>query len=560
MNKIITIVVIAIFALGCTTTTKTEEIKKKPNVLFIAFDDLRAELGCYGSEIVKSPNIDGLASRGVVFNRAYCQQAICGPSRASIMTGAYPEAINVIDLFQNFRLNRPDIITIPQQFHANGYETVYIGKIFHPNENDDEMSWSRKPVLAKRSPDAPKTIGGYALKENQQIFRDNKAQLIEEYGRELIEENWLARGPGHECADVPDDTYEDGYNTNCAIATLNDLVQNGDKPWFLALGYHKPHLDWIAPQKYWDLYVEEELPISTQVNPPKDGASMGLSESLEVRVGASIPKTTDFSPELQRTLRHAYYACTSYVDAQLGKLIQALKESGQLDNTIVVLWSDHGFNLGEMGYWGKATNYEMATRVPFIIVAPDVTDKVKGQESNALVGLIDVFPTLCDLAGIEKPENIQGNSLVPVLKNPNAEWKDAAFSLFPTPALREWAARPFTEPFRKSFFAPLIENIETRIKEQMGDKWDRNAFENFVMGYAMRTDRYRLVVWKDRRRPNETPLFVEIYDHLKDPEETVNIAKDNPELEKELLNQFNKEWKGYRADLNDKTPSGDSYE
>jgi len=541
-NQILSFALVAI-ALSCVSAPKEQQVLgKRPNVLFIAFDDLRTELGCYGSEVVKSPNIDALASQGVTFNRAYCQQAICGPSRASIMTGAYPETINVIDLFQNFRLNRPEINTIPQQFLKYGYETVYLGKIFHPNENDEEMSWSRKPVIAERSPDAPKTVGGYALKESQQIYNENKAKLVAQYGQELIEKNWLAKGPSYECADVPDDTYEDGHNTTSAIATLKELTQNEGKPWFLALGFHKPHLDWIAPKKYWDMYNEDALPIATQVNPPKDGAAIGLSESLEVRVGASVPKEGDFSPELQRTLRHAYYACTSYVDAQVGKMMEALKESGELDNTIIVLWSDHGFNLGEMGYWGKATNYEMATRVPFIIVAPGITDKVKGQKSDALVGLIDVFPTLCDLAGLEKPAELQGNSLVPVLKNPNAEWKDAAFSLFPTPALREWAARPFTAPFRKSFFGPLIEKIEAKITAQMGDNWDRNAYENFVMGYAMRTDRYRVVVWKDRRRPNETPLFVEIYDHKLDPDETVNIAKDHPELEKELLAQFEKEW------------------
>lgn len=518
--------------------------KEKPNILFIAIDDLRTELGCYGSTIVKSPNIDALASQGVMFNRAYCQEAICGPSRASIMTGLRPETINVIDLFQDFRLNRPATVTLPQHFWENGYETVYIGKVFHPNETDDEMSWSRKPVLAKRNPNAPKTMAGYALKENQQIFIDNKINLDKEYGKEMIEENWLAKGPSYECADVPDDTYEDGYNTNSAIATLKDLVQKGDKPWFLALGFHKPHLDWIAPKKYWDMYNENEIPIATQVNPPKNGAAMGLSESLEVRVGANMPKTGDFSPELQRTLRHAYFACTSYIDAQIGKLVQELKETGEYNNTIIVLWSDHGFNLGEMGYWGKATNYEIATRVPFIIVAPGVTDKVKGEKSNAIVELVDVYPTLCDLAGLKKPVELEGHSIVPLLKNPSQGCQNAAFSLFPTPALREWAARPFTPPFRQSFFGPLIVKIEAKIKAQMGDKWNRDTFENFVMGYAMRTDRYRMVVWKDRRRPNDQPLFTELYDHNLDPDETVNIAMDQTDVVKKLMVQFNKGWNG----------------
>jgi hypothetical protein len=290
------------------------------------------------------------------------------------------------------------------------------------------------------------------------------------------------------------------------------------------------------------MYDEDKIPIATQVNPPKDGAAMGLSESLEVRVGANMPKTGDFPPALQRKLRHAYYACISYVDAQIGKMVQALKESGEYDNTIIVLWSDHGFNLGEMGYWGKATNYEMATRVPFIIVAPGITDKVKGEKSDALVELVDIYPTLCDLAGLQRPTQLEGHSIVPLLKKPDMQWQQAAFSLFPTPALREWAARPFTAPFRKSFFGPLIEKIEARIKAQMGDKWDRYTFENFVMGYAMRTDRYRLVVWKDRRRPNDKPLFIELYDHKIDPDETENIATQNPEIVKKLMVTFNGGW------------------
>lgn len=517
--------------------------KKQPNVLFIAVDDLRAELGSYGSEIVKSPNIDALSSQGVQFNHAYVQQAICGPSRASIMTGARNETINVIDLFQDFRENVPSIITIPQHFKENGYETVYTGKVFHGAYTDDEMSWSRKPVRVTVGANVPKTIGGYALAESQEMYIKNKEALDAKYGEKLIKENWLDKGPAVESADVPDETYDDGYNTLSAIATLKDMVKKGDKPWFLALGFKKPHLDFIAPKKYWDLYDESKIPLATQVTPPIDGAAMGLSESLEVRVSADMPKTGDFSPETQRKLKHGYYACISYIDAQLGKMIQALKDSGEYDNTIIVFWSDHGFNLGEMGYWGKATNYEIATRVPFIISAPGTTDKTKGQKSDATVELIDLYPTLCDLAGLTKPAHLEGESLVPFLKNPTAKSKKPAFSVFPTPALREWAARPFTPPFRTTFFMPLIEKIEAKIEAQMGDKWDRKTFEQFVMGYAMRTDNYRIVVWKDRRKPNDTPLYIELYDHIKDPNETVNIAKQNPKIVKELIALSNKKYK-----------------
>ena len=518
--------------------------KQQKNVLFLAVDDLKTELGCYGSQIVQSPNIDRLAADGILFTRAYCQQAICGPSRASIMTGARPETINVTDLFQYFRANVPSIKTIPQHFKDNGYETVFTGKVFHGKYVDREMSWSRLAVKPKRRADVPETKGGYALKESQDLYLENKKALEKRYGEKVIRENWLAKGPVTECADVPDDTYEDGYNTTAAIATLKELVVN-DRPWFLGLGFKKPHLDWIAPKKYWELYDRNEIPLATHTKRPVNGASMGLSESMEVRVAADMPKTEDFSVDLQKKLRHGYYACTSYIDAQIGRMIKALKDSGEYENTIIVLWSDHGFNLGEMGYWGKATNYEVATKVPFIIVAPGISQKVKGEQSNALVELVDVFPTLCDLADLEKPNHLEGTSLVPLLKKPTKKWKEDAFSIFPTPALREWAARPFTPPFRTAFYAPLIVEIEERISNQMGDKWNRKTFEEFVMGYAMRTDRYRTVVWKDRRKPLEAPLFVELYDHQEDPDETKNIADSNPELAAKLIKRMEKSgWQG----------------
>lgn len=523
-------------ALACVSITFQAQ-EKKPNVLFIAVDDLKTELGCYGSSIVKSPNIDKLAKEGVLFNRAYCQQAICGPSRASIMTGSRPESINVTDLFQDFRANRPSIKTIPQHFRENGYETAYTGKIFHGRYNDMELSWSKKVKKLPRDKNCPKTSGGYALAESQLMWLKNKIFLEEKYGEKIIRENWLDKGPVTECADVPDDTYEDGYNTTLAIGALKEMVK-ADKPWFLGLGFKKPHLDYIAPKKYWDLYDRASIPLAENTERPKNGASMGLSESMEVRVAADVPKTAKFSPELERKLRHGYYACTSYIDAQLGRMIEALKATGEYENTIIVFWSDHGFNLGEMGYWGKATNYEVATRVPFIISAPKVSKKVKGQTTNALVELVDVFPTLCDLAGLDKPSNIEGTSLVPLLKKPSRKWNEAAFSLFPSPALREWAARPFTPPFRTTFFQPLIKKIEKRIAAQMGDKWKRKTFEDFVMGYAMRTDRYRFVVWKDRRKPKADPLFVELYDHKNDPNETVNIAENNPGTVVKLMKQL----------------------
>lgn len=531
---------------GCTSPGETTSgTQQKPNILFIAVDDLRPELGCYGSEIAKTPNIDKLASEGLLFEKAYCQQAICSPSRASLMTGARPETINIIENYTYFRDINPDIVTLPQHFRANGYETVYTGKIYHGKFTDEELSWSREPASDKVAFEKPSLPGGYALQENVEIFRKNQAAIREKYGD--VSHYALGRGPAYECADVPDHTYQDGYNTELAIATMKDMVDNGDKPFFLGLGFKLPHLDWVAPKKYWDMYNPETIPLASHQEGPENGAAMGRHASFELRVRHGIPKSGDIDPELSRTLKHAYLASVSYVDAQIGKMISALEEAGIRENTIIMLWSDHGWHLGDMGIWGKATNYEIATRVPMMIWTPDMPDEHRGQRTDALVELIDMYPTLCDLAGLEIPEHLEGQSFTPLLKNPNRKWKRAAFSQYPNPALREWAANPLTPSMRETYFGPLIEEVEARIIEQQKEKWDRDLFENDLMGYTMRTMRYRLVVWKDRTDPNSTPVYIELYDHQTDPSETINIATTQPDLVGDLLIQFKAGWKGSLA-------------
>jgi len=514
--------------------------QKKPNVLFIAIDDLRPELGCYGSPIALTPNIDALAAGGLRFNRAYCQQAICSPSRASLMTGARPETIGVIENYTYFRDANPDIVTLPQHFWANGYETAYSGKIYHGKFTDKEKSWSRVP--AKLSTPKVQLPGGYALPENVAIFKEAQRAVREKYGN--TEHYALGRGPAYESAEVPDITYADGYNTEVAIATLKEMSGEANKPFFLGMGYRLPHLDWVAPKKYWDMYNREEIPMAEQVDAPEDGAAMGLHASFELRVRAGIPKSGPIDGELARTLKHAYLASVSYVDAQIGKLLAALDETGERDNTIIILWTDHGWHLGDMGVWGKATNYEIATRVPLIIQTPDILESTQGASSGALVELVDMYPTLCELAGLEQPDHLEGSSFVPLLQNPGRPWKKAVFSQYPNPALREWAANPLTSGMRETYFGPLIEEVEARIIQQQGIKWDRDLFENHLMGYSMRTDRYRLVAWKDRRNPTAAPLYVEVYDHQNDPQERVNIAAANQELVQELLKQFAAGWEG----------------
>jgi len=518
---------LGILACGCHASA----LGKKPNILFIAVDDLRPELGCYGAEIVRSPNLDRLAGDGMRFGRAYCQQAICGPSRASLMTGARPETIRVIENEAYFRQTNPGIVTLPQHFVAHGYEAVYCGKIFHGQMTDDEHSWSRKPAWNRVGVKRPQQPGGYALAENQQLWRKNQEAMLAKYGAEGS--GGLIHGPAFECADVADHEYQDGFNTRLAIATLKDHLEKvPDKPFFLGLGFHKPHLDFNAPKRYWDLYDREKIRLATQTRPPEGGAAIGLHESFELRVRHGIPKSGPIPDDLARTLLHAYYACVSYVDAQIGLMLQALEEAGIRENTIIVVWGDHGWHLGDMGVWGKATNYEIATRVPLIVWTPDM--KARGKATGAIVELLDLYPTLCELAGVPIPGHCEGRSFVPLLDDPGLEGKGFAISQFPSPALREWAANPLSPGMRQTFFGPLIEQVEDRIKAQQGDAWDRDLFENHQMGYALRTDRYRLVAWRDRRDANAEPFLEELYDHEKDPNETVNVASQHPELVAQL--------------------------
>ncbi|MEM8954618.1 MAG: sulfatase [Verrucomicrobiota bacterium] len=510
---------------------------EKPNILFIAIDDLRPELGCYGSPIAKSPVLDQLAADGLQFNRAYCQQAICSPSRASLMTGARPDSIGVIENFAYFRDLNPDIVTLPQHLIANGYETVYCGKIYHGKMTDNEHSWSREPARKTVGVPRPNTPGGYQKPENQKIRLENQEKMLAKYGPEGS--GGLIHGPAYENADVPDHAYADGYNTQLAITTLKDhLKKKPDQPLFLGLGFSKPHLNWIAPKKYWDLYDPADIKLATQTDAPKDGAATGIHASFELRTRHGIPKEGPIPDDLARTLLHAYYACVSYVDAQIGLMIDALEEAGVRDNTIIIVWGDHGWHLGEMGVWGKATNYEIATRVPLIIWTPDM--KTRGQGTDALVELVDMYPTLCELAGVPLSDHLEGKSFVPLLDDPAQKWKPVAISQFPNPALREWAANPLSDGMRQTFFGPLINEVEEKIITQQGDTWDRDLFENHLMGYTLRNNRYRLVIWRDYRDPGAEPVYVELYDHKSDPTETTNIAAAKPELVQKLTKQLTK--------------------
>ncbi|MEZ5386696.1 MAG: sulfatase [Prosthecobacter sp.] len=522
------LIFLTVLLLGVTMSFSAD----RPNILFIAVDDLRPELGCYGSKAIKSPNLDRLAAEGRRFDRAYCQQAICSPSRASLLSGMRPNQTGITHNYVEFRDLNPDVITLPQHFKANGYVTVSMGKVFH-HPGDDPQSWSRQPAVGKIPHKKPNYT--FADPKNDELHKRQQKEMFEIYGE--ASKRGLASGPAYECYDVPDHAYIDGWNTEVAIATLKDLRQSTpDKPFFLALGFKLPHLNWVAPKKYWDLYDRDQIKLPEQRTGPKDGAQIGLHPSFELRVREHIPKIGPMGDDLSRTLLHAYYASVSYVDANIGKMLAALDESAVRDNTIVIVWGDHGWHLGEMGIWGKATNYEIATRVPLIISTPDM--KMRGVGTESLAEFVDLYPTLCELAGLPRPDHLAGTSLVPILEDPSAKVKNAAFSQFPSPALREWAANPLSAEMRETFFGPLIEEVEARIIAQQGDSWDRDLFENHLMGYAIRTDQYRYIAWLDSRDLNRNPLAEELYDHHADPSETVNVAKTNPEIANELLIQL----------------------
>lgn len=524
---------ISLFTICCGSVQAAEN----PNILFIAVDDLRPELGCYDSPIAVSPNLDALSKDGLLFERAYCQQAICRPSRASLMTGARPDTTGLYHNYVALRELQPDILTLPQHFISHGYETVYVGKIFHNGDTDDGISWSRKPV--KWLKNVPRPKGPYALARNNRMKANNLKAMLAKYGETA--QRGLAAGPAYEKADVPDTAYVDGYNTELAIATLNQLTKQKDKPFFLAMGYKQPHLNWTAPKKYWDLYDREKIPMATETDAPKGGAVMGLHASFELRTRAGIPKYGPLGPDLSRTLKHAYLASVSYIDAQIGKVIGALETTGVRDNTIIIVWGDHGWHIGDMGVWGKATNYEIATRVPLIIWTPEM--KLRGKKTKALIELVDIYPTLCELAGVPKPKHLEGHSFVPLIEKPDQPWKKAAFSQYPNPALREWAANPLSQGMRETWFGPLIKDVEQRIIDQQGSKWNRELFEKHLMGYTMRTNRYRLVVWSDLRDREAEPVFVELFDHDTDPHETKSIASENPELVSRLKSQMKAGWR-----------------
>lgn len=455
---------------------------RRPNILFIAVDDLRPSIGCYGDKHAVTPHIDKLASRGMLFNQAHCQVAVCNPSRASLMTGLRPDTLGVWTLPIHFREAKPDAVTLPQWLREFGYVAVSHGKIYH-NPTPDPQSWS-EPI---------RQVQGV-----QQGYHPGWLKQIRETQAKLPDRDWRKnnlRGPATASPVIDDELLVDGARTTMTIEDLRRLGK-GDKPFFLAMGFIRPHLAWIAPKKYWDLYEADELPLITDGKVTRNTPPYALSNSYELTHYVDqidFPKPWDkrrVTDANARRLMHGYYASVSYVDAQIGRLMKALDDKGLADNTILVLWSDHGWKLGEFNGWGKMSNYEIDTRVPLIISSPGMT--TAGQSTDSLAELLDLFPTLCELAGIEAPDFVEGTSLVPILNDPLATVNDAAFS-----------------------------------------QYHRNHEDEQYMGYAMRTPTHRFVEWRHFATGEVTAR--ELYDHRTDHSESENIAETAP---KELLDSL----------------------
>lgn len=454
-----------------------KEMVKRPNVLLICVDDLKPLAGCYGSPLIRTPNLDRLAARGLLFERAYCNQAVCAPSRNALMTGLRPQSIGIYDLGTNFRLAVPQAVTLAQYFKQHGWRTEALGKIFHVGHgnHEDPASWS-VPHWGPRGGPA----GGYVLPENRPSQPTREEARFTNVPEAKAAQ--LPRGAPTECADVPDSTYADGRIADEAIRRLQAAKERPEQPFFLAVGFLKPHLPFVAPKRYWDLYDPKDLPMPRIKAPPEGAPPFAPTTWGELRQYSDIPATGPLDDAKARHLIHGYYAATSYMDAQLGRVLDALDATGLGANTIIVLWGDHGWHLGDHGMWCKHTNYEQAARIPLIIVAPGATRP--GTRTLALAETVDLYPTLCELAGLPVPEGLDGSSLCGVLRDPGAPGKKAVFHVYPRGKL---------------------------------------------MGRAVRTERHRLVEWKAIGQPASTAVL-ELYDYQADPEETRNLAASQPEV------------------------------
>ena len=492
---------------------KSEE-SDKPNILFIAIDDLKPLLGCYGDHFAITPNIDKLATGGTVFLKNYCQQAVCAPTRVSMMTGMRPDYTKVWDLKTQMREKNPDILSLPQYLIKQGYSTQGIGKIFDPRSVDkslDEPSWS-VPYYKNANQYYSKETGNpeahYQLPETKKrinkVREEGKRNGLK--GKELSDFIKSVVKPSVECFDVPDNAYKDGAVALYAKDILVELSKK-ESPFFFAVGFTKPHLPFVAPKKYWDLYQRNELPLAPFQEKALNSPELAYRNAGELYSYSDIPPIASFTDQKvgldlpiykQKELIHGYYAATSYSDAQVGILLNTIDSLGLLKNTIIILWGDHGWHLGDHNLWCKHTNFEQATHTPLLISAPEIKPSV----TTSISEFVDIFPTLCDLSGVPIPSHLQGKSLVPIMKEAETKVKEFAVSQYP------------------------------RSRNKLDDGrlgWSDGKF----MGYSIRTEKYRYTIWmKNGYRSGQTfkdelVIASELYDYTNDPNETINIVNDS---------------------------------
>lgn len=468
--------------LALTSSGEVAPGSRPPNVLFVVADDLNATLGAYGGDIY-SPHFDALAAQGMVFERAYCQVAVCGPSRVSVLSGLRPDmGTERIGWGSGggtrLRRLRPGTVTLPELYQKNGYHTISLGKIFHhgevetggpvgPRMERDALSWSER--------------AWYHGTPYQQWYEPRSFQLVEEL-RALPDDvrPRIVRGPPYEWSDQPDEAYADGQIASQAILTLRRLR---DRPFFMAIGFRRPHLPFNCPQRYWDLYPESLVGLPDNFHPPQDVPAIALHDAYELRSYADVPLDGPIPERHFQNLVRGYKASVSYMDAQFGRVMAELKRLGLDENTIVVFWSDHGYHTGENGLWTKMTNFEIATRVPLIVSVPGGLGA--GQRTKALVELIDLYPSLAELCGLSAPADLEGASFVPLLHTPDARFKDAAFS-----------------QYRRG-------------------RDSRERIEGRPLGRSMATESFRYTEWTSEAGEL---IGTELYDLDQDPGNNVNLA------------------------------------
>ena len=507
MNKILNLTLLLLFFLGI---IHAQDSQTAPNILFIAVDDLKPTIGAFGDDLAHTPNIDLLAEQATVFLNNHTQQAVCGPSRASLMTGKRPDYTKVRDLKTKMRDMVPEIVTIPQYFKNQGYKTIGLGKIFDPrcvDEFRDKPSWS-VPFMPEHKFEYPNDFGPPAMG----FYQDPKIKLYIQKLRNEAKANGIKNlgkylrdtfKPPFEKTDAPDDAYVDGALAMYANKFLDEYKPESNEPFFLAVGFKRPHLPFTAPKKYWDMYNPSKFEIAKFQQNSKNGPSIAYHSSGELRsyitpeISYEISKNNrvKLSEEFQKDLIHGYYASTSFIDAQIGRIVDKLKETGLNKNTIIVIWGDHGWHLGDHGLWNKHSNFEQATRSPLVIFDPRVNKRIQIKSPTEFV---DIFPTLCAATGLQIPENLDGKNLMPLIKGEQISIKPFAVS--------QWTSAKKT-------------------------------------GYSFRTDRYRYTVWLNGKKSTD-PVFEEdifaeeLYDYRTDPAETINLAGEKQSFN--LIKRFQK--------------------